>query len=144
MIISKMTLTDLEELSPMLIKDFDDFWSISILESELKNENSNYFIVRDNCQIIAFGGFWESVDDVHLTNIVVKKTCRNKGVGSFLLEELIKQARLTKKQSFTLEVNENNTNAKKLYLKYGFKIVGMRKNYYNNQDNALIMTLNFN
>lgn len=144
MIISKMTLTDLEELSPMLIKDFDDFWSISILESELKNENSNYFIVRDNCQIIAFGGFWKSVDDVHLTNIVVKKTCRNKGVGSFLLEELIKQARLTKKQSFTLEVNENNTNAKKLYLKYGFKIVGMRKNYYNNQDNALIMTLNFN
>ncbi|MGN1352333.1 MAG: hypothetical protein ACI4VE_06175 [Clostridia bacterium] len=47
------------------------------------------------------------------------------------------------KDSLTLEVNENNYIAKELYLKYGFKILGTRKKYYNNKDNALIMTLFF-
>ncbi len=44
----------------------------------------------------------------------------------------------------TLEVNENNKIAIHLYEKYGFKIIGTRKKYYNNKYNAYIMTKYFN
>ena len=43
--------------------------------------------------------------------------------------------------SITLEVNENNLPAQKLYEKYKFKNLGIRKNYYKNGENAIIMTL---
>ena len=42
--------------------------------------------------------------------------------------------------SITLEVNSNNIPAKNLYEKFGFNVVGFRKKYYNNIDDAIIMT----
>ena len=143
--ISNMSLADLDIISQNLETDFDDFWNVNVLKSELESQNSCYFTIKSAPnEILGFGGFWQSVDDVHLTNIVIKKSHRNKGLGSLLLQHIINSARSTGKGSITLEVNENNVYAKKLYLKYGFKILGTRKKYYNNTENAIIMTLNFN
>ena len=63
------------------------------------------------------------------------------GIGSKLLEELIKKAKDTS-TLITLEVNEENKPAIHLYEKYGFKLLGKRKNYYKDND-ALIMTKYF-
>ena len=61
------------------------------------------------------------------------------------MEHLIKIGRNIKNmQSITLEVNDKNIPAINLYLKYGFEKVGLRKNYYGLDQNAIIMTLNFN
>lgn len=141
-VFNKMSISDLDKLSNNLGIDFDDFWNINTLKSELENINSSYFTLTLNNELIGFGGFWQSVDDIHITNIVIKKAYRNQGFGSLLLEHILFVAKSTDKFSITLEVNENNEIAKKLYLKYGFKILGVRKKYYNNKDNAIIMTLN--
>lgn len=141
--ISKMELSDFENLSSNLQTDFDDFWTTKTLESELKNENSICFIMKNDLEIIGFACLWISVDDIHITNIAIKKIYRKNGFGGILLEHLIDYARSTNKKELTLEVNEINEPAKKLYLKYGFKILGTRKKYYNNKDNANIMTLYF-
>lgn len=141
--ITKMELSDFYKIYENLQTDFDEFWTPSILKEELENKNSSYFVLRKDETIVGFGGFWVSVDDVHLTNIVIKKGYRSAGLGSYLLEHIINEAKTTGKQSLTLEVNEENEPAKKLYLKYGFKILGIRKKYYNNKDNAVIMTLFF-
>lgn len=90
---------------------------------------------------MAFGGIWKTIDDIHITNIVVKKTSRKKGIGSLLLKKLIELSLLEKPLSITLEVNANNIPAIKLYEKYGFKKVGLRRKYYKNTDDAIIMTL---
>ena len=141
--IREMTDADFNEISLNLQTDFDEFWTPNVLQDELSNPNSKYYVLIYNQEISGFGGLWFSVDDVHLTNIVIKKKYRNKGFGNILLQELISNAKKSGKNSLTLEVNENNTNAKKLYLKNGFKILGIRKKYYNNKDNAVIMTLFF-
>lgn len=57
-----------------------------------------------------------------------------------MLEELIKIAKDRKLKDITLEVNINNIPAINLYKKYSFEEVGIRKKYYNNIDDALIMT----
>lgn len=142
-IVEKMNLADLDKISENLETDFDNFWSSSILQSEIENKNSSYFVLKNKNEIIGFGGFWKSVDDVHLTNIVIKKSYRCKGFATILLKHIIIAAKNTNKSSITLEVNEKNEIAKKLYLKCGFKIIGIRKKYYNNKDNAVIMTLKF-
>ena len=71
----------------------------------------------------------------------VKKDFRHLGIGTKILEKLISISKELKFNSITLEVNENNKNAIKLYEKFGFEKLGIRKKYYNHTDNAIIMTL---
>lgn len=141
--ISIMKLSDLEEIKNTLEADFDDFWNYNIIKSELCNENSTYYIAKISNTIVGFAGIWQAVDEMHITNIVIKKDFRQKGIGSKLLEKLIETTKQKNIVSLTLEVNCKNLPAIKLYEKYGFEYVGRRKKYYNNIDDALIMTLFF-
>lgn len=138
--IYNMTDYDLSLIKDILIDDFDDFWTYDVLQEELNNPNSEYFVAKLENNILGFSGIWKAVDDVHITDIVVKKSNRQTGIGSKLLEKLIQTAKSQNFNSITLEVNEHNLPAINLYLKYGFKNVGFRKKYYNNKDNAIIMT----
>ena len=136
-----MNLGDFQEIEPIYNLEFDDFWKPQNLKSELQNVSSKYIVAKENGEIVGFAGIWYSVDDAHITNIVVRKSYRNKGIGSLLLEKLIELAKT--KTSLTLEVNTKNEIAQKLYLKYGFKNLGITKKYYDGIEDAYIMTLYF-
>ena len=135
-----MNLNDFEEIKDNLVEDFDSFWTPSILEEELKSENSKYVVAKENNEIVGFAGIWISPVDVQITNIVTKKTERKRGIGTKLLDKLIEMAKETGRDNISLEVNENNMAAGILYENAGFEVVGIRKNYYNGKDNAIIMT----
>ena len=77
----------------------------------------------------------------NIMNIVTKKDKRNLGIGTLLLQNLIQISKEQNLNSVTLEVNEHNIPAIKLYEKFNFTKVGLRKKYYNNTDSAIIMTL---
>lgn len=138
--ISNMSILDLENISDKLISDFDDFWTVSTLKNELENSRSKYLVAKLNNQVVGFGGIWKAVDDIHITNIVVNKNFRRKNIGSTILENLINLAKQDSITSITLEVNCTNIPAIKLYEKFGFKNVGLRKKYYKNTYDALIMS----
>jgi len=139
--ISIMSVSDLELIKDSLLTDFDDFWNFNTFKNELLNPNSKYIVAKSNNKIIGFAGLWKSVDDVHITNIVTAKKYRKQNIGSLMLSELIKMAKNEQNiTSITLEVNTNNIPAQKLYEKFDFKVVGIRKKYYNNMDDAIIYT----
>ena len=138
--ISVMTLPDLDSICNILTCEFDDFWNYNVFKSELENKNSKYVIAKLNDEIVGFGGIWFYVDDIHITNIVVKKCYRNKKIGTLILSALIDMCKNQTQKSITLEVNSNNIPAQKLYENFGFKTIGIRKKYYNNTDDAIIMT----
>ena len=141
--ISEMNLQDLEDIKDCLLTDFDDFWSYNILKQELENDKSKYFVFKKENEIIGFAGILLIIDEVNIMNIVVRKDKRNLGIGSLLLEKIIDFSQIHSATSITLEVNEKNIPAIKLYEKYNFKQVGLRKKYYNNKDNAILMDLAF-
>lgn len=141
--ISEMNLQDLENIKGCLLTDFDNFWSYNILKQELENGKSKYFVAKQENEIVGFAGILLIIDQVNIMNIVVKKYKRNFGIGSSLLEEIIRYSKIHNATSITLEVNEKNIPAIKLYKKYGFKQVGLRRKYYNNEDNAILMDLVF-
>ena len=76
-------------------------------------------------------------------NIVTKKNMRSLGIASSILEYLITYCKSVKLKSLNLEVNAQNSIAINLYKKYNFKEVGLRKKYYNNTYDAILMTLSF-
>ena len=142
--IVKMSIEDLKSIKDILSSNFDNFWSYDVLEDELECDNS-YVIVAKNSEniIVGFAGLKVILDEANIMNIVVKKDKRNFGIGSLLLEEIIRYSKIHNATSITLEVNEKNIAAIKLYKKYGFKQVGLRRKYYNNEDNAILMDLVF-
>ena len=140
--ISNMTLEDFYQIEPVFITEFDDFWKPENLKSELENLNSKYIVAKENGLVVGFAGIWFSVDDAHITNIVVRKSYRHKGIGNALLKVLIELGKA--KESLTLEVNTQNEIAQKLYLKYGFENLGVRKKFYGGTQDAYIMTLYYN
>lgn len=138
--IEKLTLDDLNNIKNILISDFDDFWNYDILEEELKCENSYFMVAKSNDEIVGFAGLKVIVDEADIMNIVVKKSYRHNGIGSVLLENLISYAKSLDLNTVTLEVNEHNLSAIKLYDKFNFDHIGIRKKYYNGESDAIIMS----
>lgn len=142
LVLKKMDINHLESIKNILFSEFDDFWTISTLKNELENSNTYYIIAKYNEEIVGFGGLYQILDEMQLNYIVTKKNKRNLGIASQILDNLICFANTKNITSITLEVNEKNTVAIKLYEKFGFKQIGLRKKYYNNIDNALLMQKN--
>ena len=97
--IEKMNLKDYEQIKDKLQNEFDNFWTDTILKSELENENSIYIVAKKNENIVGFAGIIILPDDVEITNIVTKKTERKKGIGKMLLDKLIEISKSTKKET---------------------------------------------
>ena len=134
----KMDLQDLEEIKDVLLSDFDDFWSYEVLREELLSDSSLYIVAKKQNEIIGFAGIKIIIDEADIMNIVVKKSYRNNGIGSLLLENLILISNKKNLNFINLEVDCKNTIAINLYKKFGFEEISLRKNYYKNND-AMIM-----
>lgn len=139
--IQKMTKEHLKQIRDILQEQFDEFWNENVLNSELENPLSEYIVAIDDKEIVGYAGLWIPIDEGHITNIVTRKDKRGKNIGTKMLKELINLAKEKKLKCVTLEVNEHNKTAINLYTKHDFKEVGRRNKYYNNTDDAIIMTL---
>lgn len=138
--IEKMTKEHLEQIKDILQTEFDEFWNAEVLAKELENPLSTYIVAINEGQVVGYGGLWNPIDEGHITNIVTRLDKRGNKIASRMLEELINIAKNKSLKCVTLEVNVHNDIAIRLYQKYNFKEVGKRPKYYNNIDDAIIMT----
>lgn len=81
---------------------------------------------------------WKVADEIQINSIAVKAGFRGHGIGRKLIDEAIKFCSKNGPEKIILEVSEKNITALKFYKKYGFTEIGVRKNFYINE-NALIM-----
>ncbi len=96
---------------------------------------------RDAQFVVGYLGIWSMVDDAHIVAVGVRGPYRRLGVGELMMIRSIEIAREWGSRSLTLEVRVSNFAAQALYEKYGFKKVGVRKRYYNdNHEDAYVMT----
>jgi len=114
----------------------------------LDSINSGYetWILRDGSGTL--NGYFllmPSVDEAHLLNITVHRDLHGKGIGLLLLNKAKAIAMERKLEAILLEVRPSNTRAEKIYQRYGFTRIGVRKGYYpapnNQREDALVMKL---
>lgn len=87
---------------------------------------------------------WLVLDEIQINDVLVNESYRRMGIASTMLKKLFDFARENSCKKITLEVREGNMPAIKLYEKHGFKQVGIRENYYqDNGENAILMDANF-
>lgn len=116
-------------------------WSKESFMGELSNELAKYFSVfSENGDLIAYCGCWQILEEAHITNIAVDPKFRQKHIGEAMLKTIIDECYKNMAKYITLEVRVGNKPAIGLYEKYGFKSLGTRKGYYqDNNEDALIM-----
>ena len=142
-LISEMKIEDLENIKDILETDFDEFWNYETLKEELESNFSKYFIAKQNDNIVGLAGLKIILDEADLMNIVTKKCCRHEGIASNIMDKLIEYCKQEKIKCINLEVNIQNSIAINFYKKYNFKEVGLRKKYYDNTYDAILMKLEF-
>ena len=129
----------LRQMAQIEQEAFDQQWSERMVIHEVEDENAYYLVGVRGDEVICYGGFHKVLDEAHITNIAVRADSRGRGIGTLLMSELISRARMLGVKYMTLEVRDNNENAIKLYKSFGFTVEGIRKKYYNNVHDALIM-----
>lgn len=139
--IHKLKESFLNEIDLIEKDSFKEPWSKEAYEKEILNPLANYRVITIDDKVVAYGGFWKILDEADINNIAVKKEFRQMGFGKMLMNALIEDAKSQNIKAMTLEVRVTNESAIALYKKLGFKEAGIRKNYYSDKEDALIMWL---
>lgn len=140
--IKPMQKSDLDSVEVIEEKAYGaHHWSKDSFMSELANELAKYFCAfNDKDELIAYAGCWQILEEAHITTIAVMPDYRRRFLGEALLVTLLNQCYKDMIKYITLEVRVSNKPAIALYEKYGFKSLGIRKGYYqDNNEDALIM-----
>ncbi|MGI6434536.1 MAG: ribosomal protein S18-alanine N-acetyltransferase [Syntrophomonadaceae bacterium] len=139
-LIRKMTGRDLDEIMIIEMESFTLPWTRKSYENELSNQYATYMVADYEGEVAAYGGIWVVQDEAHITNVAVARKHRGQGIGSTLLSALVNTARLKRASRVFLEVRVSNEPALKLYSNQGFAPAGLRKQYYDdNNEDAIIM-----
>ncbi len=119
---------------------FSDCWSLEVIKKDIENANSVWLAAYDGDVLVGYACAMAVCDEAEINRIAVKNEYRNRGIGHFMLKELISELVKRCCHKIFLEVRETNKSAISLYKKNGFDSIGIRKNYYcAPTENALIM-----
>lgn len=117
-------------------------WSPAVFQSELemaRRGERHYAVAWRDGQLVGYAGLMFVMGDAHVTNIAVAPERQRSGIATRLMAELAWQAIARDCVALTLEVRLSNTGAQALYRHFGFAPVGVRKNYYENIEDAIVM-----
>ena len=140
-----MSIDDLQQVMVIEHAAFPHPWSRASFEKELSDNGYACYLVAvtgNNRQVIGYAGSWVLFGEAHITTLAVHPDYRRAGIGSALLTSLMETASKEGACQVFLEVRDSNGAARTLYEKFGFKIKGIRKKYYLDED-ALVMTRDF-
>jgi len=109
-------------------------YSQNQIKSILSNKNYDVILCYENKNLVGYCILLKS-DKIDIDKIGIVPEYQKNGFGTKIIDMLKEKY----KKQLILEVSENNLKAISFYKKNGFKIIGKRKAYYSNGDNAIIM-----
>ena len=132
--INDLNENDILELNQLLIKNR---LSVINYSEVLTNPFIRTKIYRLDKKIVGYLNYSIMYENAELNQVLVDSLYRNKGIGSLLLEHFLSDCKNC--DNISLEVREDNLTAIKLYEKFGFAKVAIRKNYYGDIDGILMV-----
>ena len=127
-------------------KALGGLWTKSQWEKELTDPKRICIGVIDlkTKKLLGLCSAWVIIDELHITSVAVHPIQQRKGLGKFLMKDLIKRSSSFHTNHIYLEVKESNEPAKAFYKSMDFKIVGKRFNFYKDGSNAILFTKQLN
>lgn len=116
-------------------------WSPNLFLSEMtESKNRCYLVARIDREVVGYAGMICYGEEAHVTNIAVDPLHHRQKIATRLLHDLIVEGIVMGAEAVSLEVRVTNWGAQRLYGAFGFRPIGVRKNYYQEiNEDALIM-----
>jgi [ribosomal protein S18]-alanine N-acetyltransferase len=116
-------------------------WSPSLFIAEMSEpSNRRYMVAKSGRDVVGYAGMICYGDEAHVTTIAVDPEHQRRKIGTRLLFELIQTAIDMGARAVSLEVRVSNWGAQRMYTRFGFRPVGVRKGYYQETgEDALVM-----
>lgn len=116
-------------------------WSPNLFLSEMSEmRNRGYFVARMGHDVVGYGGIMIYAEEGHITTIAVDPAHHRRKIGTRLMFQLIQEALRMGARTISLEVRVSNSGAQRMYTRFGFRPVGVRKNYYQETgEDAIVM-----
>lgn len=140
--IAPMQRRDVAEVARVERATYPAPWSAEVFRGEvarMSRGDGEYLVVRRGTDLVGYGGVMYMLDEAHVTNLVVVGSERRSGLGTRLLAELCWRTIAHGSSGLTLEVRASNEAAQALYGRFGFERVGVRRRYYENTEDAIVM-----
>jgi [ribosomal protein S18]-alanine N-acetyltransferase len=125
----------------------EDAWSRGMFWSELAHARGpeatrRYVVALDGDRLVGYAGVAAQGETGDIQTIAVARDHWGTGLGAALLTELLRAATAFECAEVMLECRVDNVRAQKLYERFGFEPIGLRRGYYQpgNVD-ALVMRL---
>ena len=142
-----------EQIAPMRPQDLPEVLAIEQVAYEFPWTHGNFldslraghsaWSMRDSSgSLIAYAVVMMVLDEAHLLNLTVAPACQRFGFGWRMLEAMAENARGYGARTMLLEVRPSNTAAQKMYARYGFLRIGIRRDYYparEGREDAIVM-----
>ena len=138
-----MRMEDLDEVLEIEKACFIDPWKRLAFENALDSRFSRCLVARgEGGRIAGYAVYWLAGPECHILNIAVHPEMRRRGVGSQIMDRILEDARRFECEEVVLEVRRSNLPAIKLYRKFGFVPILIRRRYYSDNEDAIVMSLN--
>lgn len=137
-VLRPMTTRDIPAVTALEEEIYPQPWSSGIFSDELTQPGRAYLVAERGGIVVGYAGMMIVEDDAHVTTLTVAASARHEGLGSRLMLRLIDEGLEHGARHLTLEVRSTNAAARRLYERFGLTVVGVRKNYYRDDD-AVIM-----
>ncbi|KAB2351775.1 ribosomal protein S18-alanine N-acetyltransferase [Actinomadura rudentiformis] len=111
----------------------EDAWSEEMLRGELADQpRTRHYVIAESGdrEIVGYAGLSAAGGQADVQTIGVRTGWRGAGIGAALLTELLDEAARRDSEAVFLEVRADNDPARRLYERFGFERVGLRKRYY--------------
>jgi ribosomal-protein-alanine N-acetyltransferase len=142
--ISTMTVDDLQGVLEIERSSFTTPWSEISFFNEIKNSRSIAKVARLEGRIAGYLCSSRIIDEGHILTFAVHPEFRKRGIASALIGDTLDQLKREGCRFAFLEVRASNSGAKKMYEKFGFRELGIRKNYYLSPvEDGVVMVLKF-
>ena len=127
-------------------KALKGLWTKSQWEKELKDPKRicTGVIDLETQKLLGLCSAWLVINELHITSLAVDPIHQRKGLGTFLMSDLIKRSKSLLTNQIYLEVKKTNEPANAFYKSMGFKIAGNRSNFYKDGSDAIIFTKQLN
>jgi ribosomal-protein-alanine N-acetyltransferase len=134
MIMREMTEADLPAVLELERSLFpEDAWSQGMFREELRQRpDGRYYVLAEEepAGVLGYAGLAAAYGAGDVQTIGVRPGHWGRGIGAALLSALLAEAAARGCTAVFLEVRADNERAKKLYRRFGFEEVGVRKRYY--------------
>lgn len=122
-----------------LVGEFNDGYSFNQLKSAFNNGRFFCLGIKDKESLVAFVCYSVAIEQADIETVFVKTDYRRQGLAKkLIINAHLRMLEAGAKKAF-LEVRKGNVPARALYQSIGYTEISVRKKYYSDDEDAVVM-----